>query len=145
MVLLQAKLFFVLIAPVISYGTQISHQTLATFSERAYIIIRFYGREIELIVEDMGWRLWWWWWCWAAVMVVVEKVGGEEVTYDGRSLIIDGQRKILFSGSIHYPRSTPQVSNLFFFCIIFLSFYGEKEYEFHYCLKWRVHVYTMIT
>jgi len=34
-----------------------------------------------------------------------------EVTYDGRSLIIDGHRKILFSGSIHYPRSTPQVIN----------------------------------
>ncbi|OIV97003.1 hypothetical protein TanjilG_16852, partial [Lupinus angustifolius] len=32
-----------------------------------------------------------------------------DVTYDGRSLIIDGQRKILFSGSIHYPRSTPQM------------------------------------
>ncbi|MED6137934.1 hypothetical protein PIB30_069637 [Stylosanthes scabra] len=32
-----------------------------------------------------------------------------EVTYDGRSLIIGGHRKILFSGSIHYPRSTPQV------------------------------------
>ena len=34
---------------------------------------------------------------------------GGNVTYDGRSLIIDGQHKILFSGSIHYPRSTPQV------------------------------------
>jgi len=32
------------------------------------------------------------------------------VTYDGRSLIIDGQRKLLFSGSIHYPRSTPEVN-----------------------------------
>ncbi|WVZ21205.1 hypothetical protein V8G54_008527 [Vigna mungo] len=32
-----------------------------------------------------------------------------EVTYDGRSLIIDGERKILFAGSIHYPRSTPQM------------------------------------
>ncbi|KAH9691284.1 Beta-galactosidase 16 [Citrus sinensis] len=31
------------------------------------------------------------------------------VTYDGRSLIINGHRKILFSGSIHYPRSTPQM------------------------------------
>lgn len=31
------------------------------------------------------------------------------VTYDGRSLIINGQRKILFSGSIHYPRSTPEM------------------------------------
>ena len=35
--------------------------------------------------------------------------GTGNVTYDGRSLIIDGQHKILFSGSIHYPRSTPQV------------------------------------
>ncbi|EOY16361.1 Beta-galactosidase isoform 1 [Theobroma cacao] len=34
---------------------------------------------------------------------------GGNVTYDGRSLIIDGQHKILFSGSIHYPRSTPQM------------------------------------
>ncbi|KAL3513657.1 hypothetical protein ACH5RR_026374 [Cinchona calisaya] len=34
---------------------------------------------------------------------------GSEVTYDGRSLIIDGQRKLLFSGSIHYPRSTPDM------------------------------------
>ncbi|KAL2329060.1 hypothetical protein Fmac_022487 [Flemingia macrophylla] len=31
------------------------------------------------------------------------------VTYDGRSLIIDGRRELLFSGSIHYPRSTPEM------------------------------------
>ncbi|PIN14033.1 Beta-galactosidase [Handroanthus impetiginosus] len=31
------------------------------------------------------------------------------VTYDRKSLIINGQRKILFSGSIHYPRSTPDM------------------------------------
>ncbi|KAJ6774191.1 BETA-GALACTOSIDASE [Salix purpurea] len=36
-------------------------------------------------------------------------VRGGNVTYDGRSLIIDGQHKILFSGSIHYPRSTPDM------------------------------------
>ncbi|WJX34747.1 Beta-galactosidase 10 [Trifolium repens] len=29
------------------------------------------------------------------------------VTYDGRSLIINGQRKLLISASIHYPRSVP--------------------------------------
>ncbi|KAL5753468.1 hypothetical protein ACOSP7_023646 [Xanthoceras sorbifolium] len=53
-----------------------------------------------------------WWWL-VAVVIVGEGnwllVRGGEVTYDGRSLIIDGQRKILFSGSIHYPRSTPQM------------------------------------
>ncbi|XP_022954831.1 beta-galactosidase 16-like [Cucurbita moschata] len=31
------------------------------------------------------------------------------VTYDGRSLIINGEHKLLFSGSIHYPRSTPEM------------------------------------
>ncbi|PIN19160.1 Beta-galactosidase [Handroanthus impetiginosus] len=31
------------------------------------------------------------------------------VTYDGRSLIINGSRELLFSGSIHYPRSTPDM------------------------------------
>ncbi|KAJ4700717.1 Beta-galactosidase [Melia azedarach] len=35
--------------------------------------------------------------------------GSGNVTYDGRSLIVDGDRKILFSGSIHYPRSTPEM------------------------------------
>ncbi|XP_026445844.1 beta-galactosidase 10-like isoform X2 [Papaver somniferum] len=29
------------------------------------------------------------------------------VTYDHRSLIIDGQRKLFLSASIHYPRSVP--------------------------------------
>ncbi|GAB4853797.1 Beta-galactosidase 1 [Ancistrocladus abbreviatus] len=31
------------------------------------------------------------------------------VTYDRKSLIINGQRRILLSGSIHYPRSTPEM------------------------------------
>ncbi|PON80795.1 Glycoside hydrolase [Parasponia andersonii] len=31
------------------------------------------------------------------------------VSYDRKALIINGQRKLLFSGSIHYPRSTPQM------------------------------------
>ncbi|CAN7125872.1 unnamed protein product [Brassica rapa subsp. narinosa] len=55
--------------------------------------------------------------CWILVAMVVvlstASAGGDTaekgVTYDGRSLIIDGQRKLLFSGSIHYPRSTPEM------------------------------------
>ncbi|XLR51333.1 hypothetical protein S83_002005, partial [Arachis hypogaea] len=31
------------------------------------------------------------------------------VTYDHKAIVVNGQRKILFSGSIHYPRSTPQM------------------------------------
>ncbi|KAH9662969.1 Beta-galactosidase 3 [Citrus sinensis] len=31
------------------------------------------------------------------------------VTYDRKALLINGQRRILFSGSIHYPRSTPDM------------------------------------
>lgn len=34
------------------------------------------------------------------------------VSYDRKALVINGQRKILFSGSIHYPRSTPEVLSL---------------------------------
>ncbi|PIA52828.1 hypothetical protein AQUCO_01000597v1 [Aquilegia coerulea] len=32
-----------------------------------------------------------------------------KVTYDRKSLVINGQRRILFSGSMHYPRSTPEM------------------------------------
>ncbi|CAA0822400.1 Beta-galactosidase 1 [Striga hermonthica] len=31
------------------------------------------------------------------------------VTYDHKAIVINGQRKILISGSIHYPRSTPEM------------------------------------
>lgn len=31
------------------------------------------------------------------------------VSYDSKAIIINGQRRILISGSIHYPRSTPEV------------------------------------
>lgn len=31
------------------------------------------------------------------------------VTYDHRALVIDGERRVLVSGSIHYPRSTPEM------------------------------------
>lgn len=31
------------------------------------------------------------------------------VSYDGRAMIIDGKRRMLISGGIHYPRATPEV------------------------------------
>ncbi|XP_023522802.1 beta-galactosidase 5-like, partial [Cucurbita pepo subsp. pepo] len=31
------------------------------------------------------------------------------VTYDRKAILINGQRRILISGSIHYPRSTPEM------------------------------------
>ncbi|MFS8010459.1 putative beta-galactosidase [Helianthus anomalus] len=31
------------------------------------------------------------------------------VTYDGKAIVINGRRRILMSGSIHYPRSTPEM------------------------------------
>ncbi|XP_062196438.1 beta-galactosidase 11-like [Phragmites australis] len=34
---------------------------------------------------------------------------GTVITYDRRSLMIDGRREIFFSGSIHYPRSPPDM------------------------------------
>ncbi|KAJ7979214.1 Beta-galactosidase [Quillaja saponaria] len=32
-----------------------------------------------------------------------------DVSHDGRAITIDGKRRIIFSGSIHYPRSTPEM------------------------------------
>lgn len=32
-----------------------------------------------------------------------------QVDYDANAIIINGERRVLFSGAIHYPRSTPQV------------------------------------
>ncbi|KAJ7967162.1 Beta-galactosidase [Quillaja saponaria] len=37
----------------------------------------------------------------------VQKVAN--VTYEGRSLLLNGKRELFFSGSIHYPRSTPDM------------------------------------
>lgn len=45
---------------------------------------------------------------------------GVNVTYDHRALLIDGKRRVLVSGSIHYPRSTVEVCRvcmMFCFCI----------------------------
>lgn len=39
----------------------------------------------------------------------IETVNSATVTYDHRALVIDGKRRVLQSGSIHYPRSTPEV------------------------------------
>ncbi|KAG8085661.1 hypothetical protein GUJ93_ZPchr0010g9500 [Zizania palustris] len=42
------------------------------------------------------------------VVEVDDDVRGE-VTYDRRGLIINGTRTMLFSGEMHYPRSTPEL------------------------------------
>ncbi len=50
----------------------------------------------------------------------IGEVSALNVSYDHRALLLDGQRRFLISGSIHYPRSTPQVKNLFTFSHVFL-------------------------
>ncbi|CAH9143394.1 unnamed protein product [Cuscuta epithymum] len=40
--------------------------------------------------------------------LVCSSVRGD-VSYDGRTFLINGKRRILISGSIHYPRSTPEM------------------------------------
>ena len=52
-----------------------------------------------------------------------------EVSHDGRALIIDGKRRVLQSGSIHYPRSTPEV----FFLYLFLT-KSELLYYYYLCV-----------
>lgn len=51
---------------------------------------------------------------------------GNNVTYDHRSLIINGQRKLLISAAIHYPRSVPAVMLLYFsYTYIYIIFVEE--------------------
>ncbi|MFS8011452.1 putative beta-galactosidase [Helianthus anomalus] len=47
---------------------------------------------------------------WLLVTVTVTVVTVVNVTYDHRPLVIEDKRRVLVSGSIHYPRSTPNVS-----------------------------------
>lgn len=50
-------------------------------------------------------------WIFLAILCFSSLIWSTEavVTYDHKALIINGQRRILISGSIHYPRSTPEV------------------------------------
>ena len=45
-------------------------------------------------------------------VLITTSFAAYNVTYDHRALVIDGKRRVLVSGSIHYPRSTPEVSDL---------------------------------
>ncbi|XP_044506451.1 beta-galactosidase 8-like [Mangifera indica] len=46
--------------------------------------------------------------CWL-LGVIATMSFGVDVTYDHRAVVIDGKRRVLISGSIHYPRSTPEM------------------------------------
>ena len=53
------------------------------------------------------------------------------VTYDHRSLIIDGRRKLFLSASIHYPRSVPAVSHpSISLSLIFIFEMLDKQFGF---------------
>ncbi|KAK3002740.1 hypothetical protein RJ639_020101 [Escallonia herrerae] len=41
--------------------------------------------------------------------VIIGSWGSRSVTYDQKALVIDGKRRILQSGSFHYPRTTPEM------------------------------------
>lgn len=56
-----------------------------------------------------------------------EKGRSTTVTYDHKALVIDGKRRILQSGSIHYPRSTPEV-NFFIFIISYYEMWPDIIY-----------------
>ncbi|KAI3863190.1 hypothetical protein MKW92_044757 [Papaver armeniacum] len=49
------------------------------------------------------------WWSLLLLSVLFCSLSEASVTYDSRAIIINGQRRILISGSIHYPRSTPEM------------------------------------
>ncbi|XP_041002887.1 beta-galactosidase-like isoform X2 [Juglans microcarpa x Juglans regia] len=63
---------------------------------------------------DMGFRVFWWNMLRPDIFKLLllfslACCAAASVTYDHRAIVINGQRKILISGSIHYPRSTPEM------------------------------------
>lgn len=48
--------------------------------------------------------------------------GTASVSYDHKAISVNGQRRILISGSIHYPRSTPEVYLLQMYIIVSFVF-----------------------
>ncbi|EPS73924.1 hypothetical protein M569_00825, partial [Genlisea aurea] len=44
-----------------------------------------------------------------AIFACIGRCAADNVTHDGRALIINGHRRIIISGSIHYPRSTVEM------------------------------------
>lgn len=62
--------------------------------------------------------------CFANIVAVPGVLAGN-VTYDGRSIIINGKRELIFSGSIHYPRSQPAVSFVTCGSFFVLHFFGK--------------------
>ncbi|XP_026447333.1 beta-galactosidase-like isoform X3 [Papaver somniferum] len=49
------------------------------------------------------------WWSLLSLSFLLSSITEASITYDSKSIIINGQRRILLSGSIHYPRSTPEM------------------------------------
>ncbi|CAN1813980.1 Beta-galactosidase 3 [Linum perenne] len=49
------------------------------------------------------------WWCLVGLLGCCCMNVEATVTYDRKAILINGERRILFSGSIHYPRSTPDM------------------------------------
>ncbi|KAK9164253.1 hypothetical protein Syun_005155 [Stephania yunnanensis] len=54
-------------------------------------------------------KCWWFFWVCLSCFLGLLQLVHCSVTYDRKALVIDGQRRILVSGSIHYPRSTPDM------------------------------------
>ncbi|KAL8144307.1 hypothetical protein V2J09_017339 [Rumex salicifolius] len=46
---------------------------------------------------------------WVFILLENYVTQSSSITYDNKAIVINGQRRILISGSIHYPRSTPQM------------------------------------
>ncbi|CAN1824135.1 Beta-galactosidase 5 [Linum perenne] len=47
--------------------------------------------------------------CLSISLLGLLKIAECTVTYDNKAILINGQRRLLLSGSIHYPRSTPEM------------------------------------
>lgn len=56
-------------------------------------------------------------------------IASASVSYDHKAIIVNGQRRILISGSIHYPRSTPEVGFFHSKCGSFLLYFSFRPFQ----------------
>jgi hypothetical protein len=63
----------------------------------------------------------------AVAVAVLAAAASAAVTYDRKAVVVNGQRRILMSGSIHYPRSVPEVRAAFLLVFLLPSFLPSEH------------------
>lgn len=108
--------FFLFIWPNKSPSPQVPNWALLILIAAAAALVWAVSARRRMKVSRLAWLL--------SLLLCFTLCLGYNVSYDRRSLIINGQRKLLISAAIHYPRSVPAVTLQIHFTLFFIN--GNK-------------------